>query len=102
VILIKKRFLLPVTYFPINLVYPFTLRVTGIINENGQHIKYKARLVARGFIQEYLLDYDETFASFSRISSFRFILSIANQFNLKVHHMDVKTAFLNGILKREI
>jgi len=29
----RKRFLLPVTYFPTNLVYPFTLRVTGIINK---------------------------------------------------------------------
>jgi len=28
----RKRFLLPVTYFPTNLVYPFTLRVTGIVN----------------------------------------------------------------------
>jgi len=29
----RKRFLLPVTYFPTNLVYPFTLRVTGIITQ---------------------------------------------------------------------
>jgi len=34
----RKRFLLPVTYFPTNLVYPFTLRVTGIINaENSSN-----------------------------------------------------------------
>jgi len=31
----RKRFLLPVTYFPTNLVYPFTLRVTGINTETG-------------------------------------------------------------------
>jgi len=30
----RKRFLLPVTYFPTNLVYPFTLRVTGITRKN--------------------------------------------------------------------
>jgi len=30
----RKRFLLPVTYFPTNLVYPFTLRVTGIKTNN--------------------------------------------------------------------
>jgi len=31
----RKRFLLPVTYFPTNLVYPFTLRVTGITRKNA-------------------------------------------------------------------
>jgi len=50
-------------------------------NEHGKQIKYKARLVARGFTQKYLSDYDETFAPVARISSFWFILSMANQFN---------------------
>lgn len=71
-------------------------------DEFGKPLKYKARLVARGFSQEYLIDYNETFAPVARISSFRFILAFANQFNLLIHHMDVKTAFLNGKLKEEI
>lgn len=71
-------------------------------DEYGNPSKYKARLVARGFSQEYLVDYEETFAPVARISSFRFILAFSNQFNLLVHHMDVKTAFLNGVLKEEI
>lgn len=71
-------------------------------DEFGKPMKYKARLVARGFSQEYLVDYNETFAPVARIASFRFILAFANQFNLLVHHMDVKTAFLNGKLKEEI
>uniref|UniRef100_A0A6V7KQP7 Integrase catalytic domain-containing protein n=1 Tax=Bracon brevicornis TaxID=1563983 RepID=A0A6V7KQP7_9HYME len=71
-------------------------------DEHGQLAKYKARLVARGFSQEYLTDYDETFAPVARIASFRFILAFANQFNLLIHHMDVKMAFLNGNLKEEI
>lgn len=58
--------------------------------------------MARGFSQEYLVDYNETFAPVARISSFRFILAFSNQFNLLVHHMDVKTAFLNCLLKEEI
>jgi len=41
----RKRFLLPVTYFPTNLVYPFTLRVTGIISfdkhETGHKLDFK-------------------------------------------------------------
>lgn len=71
-------------------------------DEFGKPFRYKARLVARGFSQEYLTDYNETFAPVARIASFRFLISFANQFNLLVHHMDVKTAFLNGILKEEI
>jgi len=71
-------------------------------NELGNPIRYKARLVARGFTQKYQIDYEETFAPVARISSFRFILSLVIQYNLKVHQMDVKTAFLNGTLKEEI
>ena len=70
-------------------------------DETGNPIRYKARLVARGFSQKYLVDYNETFAPVARISSFRIILAFANQHDLLVHHMDVKTAFLNGILKEE-
>lgn len=71
-------------------------------DENGHPIKYKARLVARGFSQKYLLDYDETFAPVAKITTFRFLLAFSNNYNLLVHQMDVKTAFLNGILKEEI
>lgn len=71
-------------------------------DEFGRPVKYKARLVARGFTQEYLVDYDETFAPVARIASFRILISFSNHFNLKVHHMDVKTAFLNGTLQEEI
>ncbi|CAH0564599.1 unnamed protein product [Brassicogethes aeneus] len=71
-------------------------------NEFGNPIKYKARLVAKGFSQKYHIDYNETFAPVARISSFRFVLAFANQHCLLVHHMDVKTAFLNGKLKEEI
>ncbi|CAG4919528.1 unnamed protein product [Colias eurytheme] len=71
-------------------------------DEFGNPLKYKARLVARGFSQKYLVDYDETFAPVARISTFRFIIAFSNQHGLLVHQMDVKTAFLNGELKEEI
>ena len=51
-------------------------------DEFGNPVKYKARLVARGFSQEYLVYYSETFAPIARIASFRFIIAFANQFNL--------------------
>ncbi|KPI92981.1 Copia protein [Papilio xuthus] len=71
-------------------------------DEFGKPSRYKARLVARGFSQQYLTDYDETFAPVARIATFRFLMSFAIQHNLLVHHMDVKTAFLNGKLQEEI
>ena len=71
-------------------------------DENGNPTRYKARLVACGYSQEYLVNYNETFAPVARISSFRFIIAFANQFDLSIHHMDVKTAFLNGILEHEV
>jgi hypothetical protein len=52
--------------------------------------------VARGLTQECTIDYTETFAPVARISSFRFMIAFANQNKLLTHHMDVKTAFLNG------
>ncbi|XP_033225937.1 uncharacterized protein LOC117178621 [Belonocnema kinseyi] len=71
-------------------------------DEFGNPTRFKARLVARGFSQQYLVDYDETFAPVERIDSFRLMLAFANQFDLLKHHMDVKTAFLNSELKQEI
>lgn len=71
-------------------------------DSNGKWVKYKARLVARGFSQIKSLDYDETFAPVARIGTFRCVLALANQHELLIHQMDVKTAFLNGILKENI
>lgn len=71
-------------------------------DSDGNLCKYKARLVARGFSLKYLLDYDETFAPVARITTFRIMLVFANQNSLLVHQMDVKTAFLNGVLNEEI
>jgi transposase InsO family protein len=64
--------------------------------------RYKARLVAKGFLQKYGVDFEETFAPVAKFASIRIILSIAAQYNLVLHQMDVKTAFLNGLLDEEI
>ena len=71
-------------------------------DRDGNWVKYKARLVARGFNQRKTLDYDETFAPVARISTFRCMVAFANQYELLIHQMDVKTAFLNGTLKENI
>ncbi len=63
---------------------------------------YKARLVARGFTQTYGVDYNETFAHVTKFTSICCILALATLENMEIHQMDVKTAFLNGELEKEI
>nr|GEV48744.1 putative reverse transcriptase domain-containing protein [Tanacetum cinerariifolium] len=65
-------------------------------------IRNKARLVAVGYSQQEGIDYDETFAPVSRIEAIRLILAYAAHKDFTVFQMDVKTAFLNGILKEEV
>ncbi|THG93569.1 hypothetical protein EW026_g7700 [Hermanssonia centrifuga] len=69
---------------------------------DGEVIKYKARLVARGFTQIEGVDYNETFAPVSKFTSIRSLLALAAVHNLEIHQMDVKSAFLNGDLNEEI
>ena len=69
---------------------------------DGSVSRYKARLVAQGYSQEAGLDYDEVFAPVAKYNSIRSVLAIANQLDMEVHQMDVKTAFLNGDLDNEI
>ena len=69
---------------------------------NGAVERYKARLVAQGCSQKYGQDYDETFSPVVRFESIRIVIALAVQFGLKLHQMDVTTAFLNGELKENI
>ena len=71
-------------------------------NSDGTINRYKARLVAKGFAQIYGMDYDETYAPVFKFTSLRTILTIGAIFNLEIHQMDVKTAFLNGDIDTEI
>ena len=72
------------------------------LKPDGSIDKYKARLVAKGFKQSKGIDYFDTYAPVARISSIRILISLASIFNLKIHQMDVKTAFLNEFLDEEV
>jgi hypothetical protein len=71
-------------------------------DEVGGIIKHKARLVARGFLQREGIDFDDVFTPVARMESVRLFLVLADQEGWRVHHMDVKSAFLNGDLKEEV
>nr|GFC13231.1 hypothetical protein [Tanacetum cinerariifolium] len=65
-------------------------------------IRNKARLVVVGYSQQEGIDYDETFAPVARIEAIRLFLAYVAHKDFTVFQMDVKTAFLNEILKEEV
>ena len=69
---------------------------------DGHVERYKARLVAQGFSQKFGTDYDETFSSVARLESVRALIALSVQQSLKLHQVDVTTAFLNGELEEEV
>ena len=71
-------------------------------SKGGNVERYKARLVAKGFTQKEGIDYKETFSPVSLKDSFRIIMALVTHFNLELHQMDVKTAFLNGDIDKTI
>nr|GEZ82776.1 retrovirus-related Pol polyprotein from transposon TNT 1-94 [Tanacetum cinerariifolium] len=71
-------------------------------DESSLVIRNKARLVAVGYSQQEGTDYDETFAPVAPIEAIRLFLAYVSHKDFTVFQMDVKTAFLNGILKEEV
>jgi hypothetical protein len=65
-------------------------------------VKHKARLVAKGYVQREGIDFEEVFAPVARMESVRLLLALAATKEWEVHHMDVKSAFLNGELIEEV
>jgi hypothetical protein len=68
----------------------------------GKVLKHKARLVAKGYVQRQGVDFEEVFAPVARLDSIRLLIALAAHESWEIHHMDVKTAFLNGDLKEEV
>ena len=71
-------------------------------NGAGSVERHNARLDAQGFSQKYGVDYDETFSPVVRFESIRTVIALAVEKGLKLHQMDVNTAFLHGELEEEV
>ncbi|KAG1665273.1 hypothetical protein FOA52_015850 [Chlamydomonas sp. UWO 241] len=81
---------------PVRWVYKFKRDATG------QVVRFKARIVAKGFKQVEGVDYLQTFAPCADKNSFRVVLAIACERDLEMEQLDIKTAFLNGELEETI
>jgi hypothetical protein len=68
----------------------------------GEIDRYKARFVAKGFMQRYGRDYEEIFAPTCSPVTLRVLLGIAAEQDLEIEQLDIKTAFLNGELPGEV
>jgi hypothetical protein len=72
------------------------------LNEQGEVTRNKARLVAQGYSQQEDIDYTETFALVARLEAIRLLLSYAINHGIILYQMDVKSAFLNGVIEEEV
>ncbi|GJZ94571.1 retrovirus-related pol polyprotein from transposon TNT 1-94 [Tanacetum coccineum] len=72
------------------------------LDEYGDVLKNKARLVTKGYRQEEGINFEESFAPVARIEATRILITNAASKNMIIYQMDVKTAFLNGELKEEV
>ncbi|KAJ1696040.1 hypothetical protein LUZ63_012738 [Rhynchospora breviuscula] len=72
------------------------------LDEIGNVVRNKARLVAQGFKQQEGIDFEETFAPVARLESIRMLLAYAANKGFTLFQMDVKSAFLNGWIDEEV
>nr|GEX19572.1 Gag-Pol polyprotein [Tanacetum cinerariifolium] len=71
-------------------------------DEDQTVIRNKARLVAKGYAQEEGIDFEESFAPVARLEAVWIFIPYATHKSFPIFQMDVKTAFLNGLLKEEL
>lgn len=89
---------LPKGFKPTRLKWVFKIKR----NADRSISKYKAWLVAKGYVQRHGIDYDEIFAPVARVETIRMVIVLAASRSWEIHHLDVKTAFLHRELKEEV
>src|SRR5436305_4847514 len=71
-------------------------------NSDGEIERYKARVVAHGYMQTEGVNFQDIFAPVAKLTSFRILLALVALLDLELDHMDVVTAFLNGVLNENV
>jgi hypothetical protein len=69
------------------------------LRPDGTIKRYKARLVTKGYTQKEGEDFFDTYSPFAQLTTIRVLLSLAASYDLIIHQMDVKIAFLNKELE---
>jgi Reverse transcriptase (RNA-dependent DNA polymerase) len=72
------------------------------MNVRGKIERYKARLVVKRYKQKARIDYEEVFIPVARMKTIRLLILLAAQNKWSIFQMDVKSAFLNGVLEEEV
>ena len=72
------------------------------VNENGQVISNKAKLVCKGYAQVEGVYFEETFAPMAILEAIRMFLAFSSYKKFKVYQMDIKSSFLNANLEEEV
>ena len=68
----------------------------------NKEVIHKARFVAKGFAQIEGVDYTDTFSPTAKMTTIRMLIQLAAEKGMKVHQLDVKTAYLNAPLDCEV
>nr|GEU70482.1 hypothetical protein [Tanacetum cinerariifolium] len=89
---------LPKNQNPIGLKWVYKVKR----DPNGKIVKYKAIIMAKGYVQKHGIDYKEVFAPVAKIETVHLILALTGSYGWWVHHLDVKSAFLNVDLEEEV
>ena len=72
------------------------------LNEKGEVVRNKARLIAEGYSQQEGIDYTETFAPVAILEAIRLLLSYAVNHGIILYQIDLKSAFFNGVIYEEV
>lgn len=70
------------------------MSLQGQRDVNGNIAQFKARWVVKGYLQQFGVDFDQTFAAVVKPIAFYVLFAIAAFYDLDIDQMDVKTAFL--------
>lgn len=65
---------------------------------DGNIVRFKARWIVKGYLQQFRVDFDQTFTAIGKPIAFRVFFAIAAFFDLDINQIDVKTAFFYSLI----